>query len=234
MATTTGTILRGVSGAGFVASTSTYPDTNAVSTLLYASSANVMSALATANNGVLITSATGVPSLLAAGTTGQILTATTGSPASWAAPAIVNTSRPAFTATPSATLTDVTGDGTSYTIVWNTIATQYGSNFNTGTGVFTAPVTGFYQFSCAIQLLQLLVGHTTFTASFNTTPLTYFFHAANPYVCAEVANGSYMVSGSVTAYLTAGQLCAVGLTVTGSTKTVDIFTNSYFSGFLVA
>lgn len=64
-------------------STSTYPSTNAVSTLLYASSVNVMSALATANNGTLITSATGVPSWLANGTTGQILTATTGSPPSW-------------------------------------------------------------------------------------------------------------------------------------------------------
>lgn len=84
--TSTGSILR-ANGTNWLASTSTYPDTNAVSTLLYASSANVMAALATANNGVLITSATGVPSLLAAGSTGQVLTATTGSPASWAAPA---------------------------------------------------------------------------------------------------------------------------------------------------
>lgn len=44
-------------------STTTYPATNAVSTLLYASSANVMAALATANDGVLITSGTGVPSI---------------------------------------------------------------------------------------------------------------------------------------------------------------------------
>lgn len=63
-ATGTGTLLR-ADGTNWVATTSTYPNTNAVSTLLYASSANVMSALATANNGVLITSNTGVPSLLA-------------------------------------------------------------------------------------------------------------------------------------------------------------------------
>lgn len=54
--------------------TSTYPDTNAVSTLLYASSANVMAALATANNGTLVTSSGGVPSILAGpGTTGNVL-----------------------------------------------------------------------------------------------------------------------------------------------------------------
>lgn len=44
-------------------STSTYPSTNAINTLLYASSANVISALATANNGTLITSSGGVPSI---------------------------------------------------------------------------------------------------------------------------------------------------------------------------
>lgn len=72
-ATGTGTILR-ADGTNWVATTSTYPNTNAVSTLLYASSANVMSALATANNGTLVTSATGVPSILAGpGTTGNIL-----------------------------------------------------------------------------------------------------------------------------------------------------------------
>jgi hypothetical protein len=43
--------------------TSTYPATNAANTLLYASSANTMAALATANSAVLITSSGGVPSL---------------------------------------------------------------------------------------------------------------------------------------------------------------------------
>lgn len=71
-ATGTGTILR-ADGTNWSATTSTYPSTNAVSTLLYASSANVMGALATANNGALVTSNTGVPSILAGpGTTGNI------------------------------------------------------------------------------------------------------------------------------------------------------------------
>jgi hypothetical protein len=61
-ATGTGTILR-ADGINWSASTSTYPNTNAVNTLLYASSANVMSALTTANSGVLATSSSGVPSI---------------------------------------------------------------------------------------------------------------------------------------------------------------------------
>jgi hypothetical protein len=84
---TTGNMLQANAAAAPSYSTSTYPATNAVSTLLYASSSNVMAALATGNDGVLITSHTGVPSWLAGGTTGQILTATTNSPPTWAAAA---------------------------------------------------------------------------------------------------------------------------------------------------
>ncbi len=84
---TAGQILQsGGAAANPAYSTSTYPTTNAANTLLYASAANTMAALATADNGVLITSATGVPSWLADGTTGQVLTATTGAPPTWVSP----------------------------------------------------------------------------------------------------------------------------------------------------
>ena len=54
-------ISNGTSAPGWT--TSTYPTTNAINTLLYASSANVISALATADSGLLVTSASGVPSI---------------------------------------------------------------------------------------------------------------------------------------------------------------------------
>lgn len=139
MATTTGTILRGVSGAGFVASTSTYPDTNAVSTLLYASSANVMSALSTANNGALITSNTGVPSILAESATAGIplVSGGTGVPPAWTTAVV------AGGGTGATTLTGVlTGNGTG--AVTANAVTQYGvlvggaSNAVSSTAVGTA------------------------------------------------------------------------------------------------
>ena len=61
---TAGQILQsGGASADPAYSTSTYPATNAINTLLYASSANIMAALATANSGVLTTSTSGVPSI---------------------------------------------------------------------------------------------------------------------------------------------------------------------------
>lgn len=62
---TAGQLLQSGATAAPTWSTTTYPATNAINTLLYASSANVMAALATANGGVLNTSATGVPSITA-------------------------------------------------------------------------------------------------------------------------------------------------------------------------
>jgi hypothetical protein len=79
---TAGAILR--SGAPAAWSTTTYPATNAISTLLYASAANVMSALATANNGTLVTSATGVPSILVGpGATGRMFQSTAAAAPAW-------------------------------------------------------------------------------------------------------------------------------------------------------
>lgn len=70
------------SGAGAPAwTTSTYPATNAINTLLYASAANTMAALAATNRAVLGSSATGVPNWLAL-TDGQIVIGSTaGAPA---------------------------------------------------------------------------------------------------------------------------------------------------------
>lgn len=60
---TAGQILVSGSNSAPSWSTASFPTTCAVSGILYASSANVITCLATANNGVLITSAGGVPSI---------------------------------------------------------------------------------------------------------------------------------------------------------------------------
>jgi hypothetical protein len=73
-------MLQGGTSSAPAFSTTTYPATNAVSTLLYASSANVMAALATANSGVLVTNGSGVPSIsstLPSGVAATNLTLTT-------------------------------------------------------------------------------------------------------------------------------------------------------------
>lgn len=59
---TNGTVIKS-NGTNNVYSTSTYSDSYAASALLYASSANTVVGLATANNGTLVTDGSGVPSI---------------------------------------------------------------------------------------------------------------------------------------------------------------------------
>lgn len=59
---TTGKIIRS-DGTNWAASTSTFADTYAINTILYNSSANTVTGLATLNDGILVTGATGIPSI---------------------------------------------------------------------------------------------------------------------------------------------------------------------------
>lgn len=266
-----GTVLQG-SGVGTapVFSTSTYPSTNAINTLLYASSANVMAALPTAIDGVLITSHTGVPSLLANGVTGQFLTATTGAPPSWAATGDVtasanltdnavirgdggakgvqtstmlisdagestNPSQPAFFATNSATDANVTGDNTTYTIIFNSEVYDQNADYDNTNGQFTAPVTGKYLFCCTVTLDELLVTHTgiffSIVASNRSVQITSYSLSTGVFA------GLVKFSGSTFVDMDAADTCTINTRVAGSTKTVDVYgdadPNTMFCGQLM-
>lgn len=73
----TGTILRS-NGTDWLASTATFADTYAVSTLLYASGSNAITGLATANSASLVTNSTGVPAWSGSMTNGQLIIGSTG------------------------------------------------------------------------------------------------------------------------------------------------------------
>lgn len=136
-ATGTGKILR-ADGSNWVPSTSTFADTYAINTLLYNASANTVSGLATANNGLLVTSSTGVPSILAGpGTTGKMLQSNAA-----AAPSF---STATFPGTAGAAGTILRSDGTNWLASTSTFADTYSINTilynasaNTVSGLATA------------------------------------------------------------------------------------------------
>ena len=74
---TAGQMLQSGSTAAPAWSTTTYPATNAINTLLYASSANTMAALATANSAGLLTNSLGVPAWVTVTGTGAPVLANT-------------------------------------------------------------------------------------------------------------------------------------------------------------
>jgi len=209
-ATGTGTLLR-ADGTNWSATTSTYPNTNAVSTLLYASSANVMSALATANSAILATNSSGVPSITAAS-------------GNW-----LNTARSAFAASLSGNVTNATGDNTTYTIAFDTEAFDQGNDFATNT--FTAPVTGKYMFNYQISLSNLGAAHTSAIVTIAGINTARF----QPFVIVS-SGGIVTFGGSIFVSLTAAATVTMAVTVSGSTKTVTVVggtSGTTMSGYLV-
>jgi hypothetical protein len=130
---TTGTILRS-NGTNFINSTSTFADTYAINTLLYAGSANTVSGLATANTGALVTSNTGVPSW-ASGTTANRVLRTNGTTVSFAQ---VDPTTDISTGSGNVTVQSASGSTSTFGNTGGASVTTIQS----GTGGITAAVSG--------------------------------------------------------------------------------------------
>ena len=142
--------------------------------------------------------------------------------------------QPAFFAFSNTAVTNRTGDGTGYTIVFGTEKFDQDNNFD-GTSTFTAPVTGKYQFNINVCVQNLAAASTLF-CYLNTTSTTYPY-ANTSYTNAAGGNG--YISFSVLAAMTAGDTASVAVAVGGGAKTVGVYGNASdvrtsFSGFLVA
>ncbi len=101
-------------------STTTYPLTNAINTIMYASSANVLGSIAAANSSVMVTSSTGVPSMSGAMTNGQLIIGSTG-----ATPTVATlTAGTGITIANSAGAITISGAGSGYSWTEVTGASQ--------------------------------------------------------------------------------------------------------------
>lgn len=140
-----------------------------------------------------------------------------------------NTSQPAFSARASAQ-NDVTGDGTTYTIIFANEIFDQGNNFD-GTSTFTAPVTGKYQFNVHFSLTGIVAGMTGLDAYITTSKRTYYVLHSD--VVSFSQGASCRFTSSVLADMDAGDTCVAKLQVSGGSKVIDIEAVSYFQGFLV-
>ena len=146
---------------------------------------------------------------------------------------MTNTKQPCFSAYANANISNVTGDGTAYTVVFNTKIYDQGTNF--GTTTFTAPVTGKYLFTTLISSTGNAAANTVATLQIVTTARTYQLE----YDPAKTfdANAIYGAQLNVIADMTANDTATVVLSVFNGTKIVGIYGNAtlttYFSGYLV-
>lgn len=152
-------------------------------------------------------------------------------------PGITRSSQqPAFQAYLGSTASNVTGDGTAYSVVYDTKAYDQNTNFNTGTGVFVAPYAGVYNFNCTLYLSGVTVLDTTLNLKFRNVTASADYYTVIDNLGASIVGGVYMTSCSQHIQCASGDNVIVNVLVNGSTKTVSLLGGAginTFSGYLV-
>jgi hypothetical protein len=148
------------------------------------------------------------------------------------------TGQPLFDMTLNGTISNITGDGTVYTVVFDATNVDQNSNCTSNT-TFTAPVAGRYLFCASLFMTGIGVAHTSSTIGLYIGGSAAFpaklGGVINPGVCKDAVN---TLTLSITGVLNLAATNAVTLTVmmSGSTKTVDITADNrlnYFNGYLL-
>jgi len=141
--------------------------------------------------------------------------------------------QPAFFAYNTTAPQNVTGDGTGYTVVFDTELFDQDNNFD-GTSTFTAPVTGKYQFNCAVLMQNAAAMSPQLALTIaGTSAQTYTM-----YNQASCWTGNNSLNLAMIVAMTAGDTATVVVSFGGGAKTVDVYgaagdPRTQFSGFLV-
>ena len=139
--------------------------------------------------------------------------------------------QPAFLAF-SASQSNVTGDGTAYTVTFGTEIFDQNANFD-AVSTFTAPVTGRYDMKSSCQMTSTGAAITEGTYSLNTSNRNYGGTVCNPN---NVKGATSLILGFYAfalADMDAADTATCVVTMTNGTKVADVSTASYFCGSLV-
>ena len=142
--------------------------------------------------------------------------------------------QPAFFAYNSTARTNVTGDGTAYTMIFNTEVLDQNSDYNNTTGVFTAPVTGFYMFFSSVSMSDVTKSNGSLVFDLNAGTPTHGEIKKN-FSLMATADDDLIVNIKAGMYLTAADTIKLVLTISGGIKDQDVDNSilTSFSGALV-
>lgn len=148
---------------------------------------------------------------------------------------MTNSSQPAFLAINSVTDSNVTGDGTPFTIICDSEIYDQNGDYDNITGTFTAPVTGKYTLIAMATYEGLTASHTLGFINLITSNRTYLGFAAN---CANMRSVLNSLAWDVNAIadMDGGDTCTFTTEIFGGALVVDVqggaTPNTYFCGDL--
>ncbi len=145
---------------------------------------------------------------------------------------VKNGTLPLFFAYNSAVDDNVTGDGTAFTVIFDSELADQSSSFATNT--FTAPATGKYVLLVNLALIGIAANHTSLLVKIITSNRIY-----TQYDGLSIARTEHSLTMRVVADMDMGDTAYVTLTGTGGSKEIDVdgYNSSepitFFSGYMV-
>lgn len=142
---------------------------------------------------------------------------------------------PVFSAYKSSVSSNVTGNSTFYTVVFDTEYADVGGGYNNSTGVFTAPISGKYLFT-ARTLSQNCSTASAATIKFVATGGEYNFAG----IVRPASSNDFGLSITQMISLAAGETCYVRIAISGeASDRCTVYggaTGNYttFSGFYIS
>lgn len=133
-----------------------------------------------------------------------------------------------FLLTNSVSRTDVSGDGTVYTIPFDV-----GNNNYTSNGIFTAPISGWYQFSSQTRGEGFTSSHTYFSSSIVCSGGKSFNNNDNFVSSTPTAHST---GGGAMVFLSKGETVRINCSSGGGSKVIDIpagAADTYFCGAMI-
>ena len=145
--------------------------------------------------------------------------------------AITTPLNPGYVAHVNSEITNVTGDETNYTIQMSADIVDRNADHAHATGIFTAPVVGLYNFSCALSLGGIAANHTRLILTGTSSNRTYF---VNTQLIDDLdSSGSLGINASITVDMDASDTFFWTLRIDGGSAVVDLQDTSRISGFLI-
>jgi hypothetical protein len=154
---------------------------------------------------------------------------------------INNENVPAFSYRTSAAANNETGDGTLYTILYDTML--YSNGGTVTAGVFTAPIAGIYSFTGKATITNITnqtFGWLKLVTSASDNYILCIQNMAN-IAQADAVTGIITFNGTVEVYMPVGSTARVQIGITGGAKTIIIEAGSVstldmtsFSGYLLS
>ena len=147
-------------------------------------------------------------------------------------------SQPAFLAYNSATDANVVGQaGTTYTVIFDTEVYDQNSDYNSGTGTFTSPVTGKCILSAFVLVIDLAAAMTNSYIGFITSNRSYYTGYYNIGAMRNTPNNGVYLHMDTIADMDAADTETFIVEVQGGTNVADIYgganPNTYFTGKLI-